>query len=83
MRTISRRQKENLDMIFGGILIGSAMTFGLILLGFTVYRDVQGVNNYEVQKVSSFPSRPEEVEPLDDLPNPPYVHYLDVAPPSA
>lgn len=82
MMKVSRAQKRNLDLLFGGMLIGSAMTFGLITLGYTAYRDSVGVHkDYQ----SSVPTRPQDIheDPLDELPNPPYVEYLEIAPPCA
>lgn len=82
MARISYSQRQKLDLLMCGVMLGSAMTFGLILLGYTVYRDTHGVNNY--QRISSVPTRPQDIEEAtDDLPNPPYIEYLEQAPPKA
>jgi hypothetical protein len=83
MARVSRSQRQQLDALMGGILIGSAMTFGLMTLGFTVYRDSQGVQNY--QQISSVPTRPQDIEgeECDPIYNPCPLEYLEQAPPSA
>lgn len=68
---LTHSQRKQIDLVMMGVLLGSAMTFGLMTLGFTVYRDTKGVNRYE--RVSSVPE--------DYLPNPPYVTYIEQVPP--
>ena len=82
MARISHSQRQKLDLLMGGIVIGSAMTFGLMLLGYTAYRDSH--MRQQTEQVSSVPTRPQDIEQTsDDLPNPPFVEYLEQAPPKA
>ncbi|MFZ9617820.1 MAG: hypothetical protein ACO29Y_05845 [Holophagaceae bacterium] len=72
-------KRQQLDLLMGSIIIGSAMTFGLITLGFTAYRDSQGLKSVEV---SSITTRPQDIEggECDPIYNPYPLDCLEQTP---